>query len=253
MSTSALGVPAAWYCCVLILAFLPLAPAPAISVHLTRHQPVAVTKLACPGHKPCTPLLAKEQLPNASLALKPMDLSFFFSPNTHHFLLSLRNICLWFKNMNFLCLEKDIFIQLCLIGSPLLPFRWKMPLPVPRLVFLFCWDWFNWLLFCASNIAQKNKEENKVVLYWNKKQFQNGMNHPFFNLQLEKKKKMIHCRKSIWGFSNSIWFIIYEAILCLSFWQCGVILLENGLVVLLIHSRRWFYFVGTFEGYFCFI
>lgn len=68
-------------------------------------------------------------------------------------------------------------------------FRWKMPLPVPRLVFLFCWDWFNWLLFCASNIAQKNKEENKVVLYWNKKQFQNGMNHPFFNLQLEKKKR----------------------------------------------------------------
>lgn len=122
MSTSALGVPAAWYCCVLILAFLPLAPAPATSVHLTRHQPVAVTKLACPGHKPCTPLLAKEQLPNASPALEPMDLSFFFSPNTHHFLLSLRNICLWFKNMNFLCLEKDIFIQLCLIGSPLLPF-----------------------------------------------------------------------------------------------------------------------------------
>lgn len=47
------------------------------------------------------------------------------------------------------------------------------------------------------------------------------------------------------------WFVICEVILCLLFWQYGIILLENGLVVLLIHSGRCLYFVGKFEGWFC--
>lgn len=77
------------------------------------------------------------------------------------------------------------------------------------------------------------------------------MNHPFFNPQLKIKKRWFTV-ESLYEVSQiQFCFIICEAILCLSFWQCGIILLENGLVVLLIHSGRWLYFVGKFEGYFC--